>query len=113
MRVGDGEEVGARIVTVDEQTARCSCESSAVHVIGVVPIGKGDPEAGEHEAETGGTPPFTVGVRVTVIGRPSGDVNTGVGHAIVTGIVAAPVLPDSSGEERPGTPSLRNACMMK
>ena len=108
-----GGPEAARIVTVDVQTARWSRESSAVQVIGVLPTGNGDPEAGEQEAPTGGTPPFTVGVRVTLIGRPSGDVSTGDGHPIVIGLVVAPVVAETSGDERPGTPSLRNACMTK
>src|SRR5688572_28659980 len=86
--------------------------STAVHVKGVVLTGNSDPETGEQEADTGVTPPTTVGVRVTAIGLPSSDVNTGDGHVMV-GPVDVGTRPDTSEEGGPIALALSYDCTAK
>jgi hypothetical protein len=78
-----------------------------VHANEVVPTENSEPDAGEQLVETGATPPLAVGVNVTEIGLPSGEVNTGEGHEIVrAGTEAAATLPDISGAAGPSVPAL-------
>jgi hypothetical protein len=72
----------------------------------VVPTENSEPDAGEQLVEIGATPPLTVGVNVTEIGLPSGEVNTGEGHEIErTGTAADGTLPDISGVPAPSVPA--------
>jgi hypothetical protein len=74
----------------------------------VVPTENCDPDAGEQLVEIGATPPLTVGVNVTEMGLPSGEVNTGEGHEIErTGTEAeAGALPDTSVAGAPSVPAV-------
>src|SRR5688572_27483844 len=94
------------------QDPSCEPASTAVHVKGVVRTGTGAPETGEQEADTGVTPPTTVGVRVTAIGLPSSDVNTGDGHVMV-GPVDVGTRPDTSEEGGPIALALSYDCTAK
>jgi hypothetical protein len=75
-----------------------------LHVNEVVPTANSEPDAGEQLVEIGVTPPVTVGVNVTDIGFPSGDVNTGEGHEIAR--VGADTRPETSGDGGPFVPPL-------
>jgi hypothetical protein len=48
--------------------------SVTVHVVGVVPTGKSDPDAGEQAARSGAVPPLKSGANATTTGPPSVDV---------------------------------------
>jgi hypothetical protein len=97
--IASGVLVGGLYVTTtdvlhDEVNFR---ESVAVHVVGVEPTGKSDPDAGEHVAVTGAVPPDTAGEKVTTTGLPSVDEPTGTGHWMAGGAPGAPdVMPDTS-----------------
>jgi hypothetical protein len=75
-----------------------------VQVNEVVPTENSEPDAGEQFVEIGATPPLTVGVNVTEMGLPSGEVNTGDGHEIER--TGADTLPDTSGDGEPSVPAL-------
>jgi hypothetical protein len=104
---------GATTTTVDVQAAFRCIESVAVQVKEVLPTEKTEPDAGEQAMVTGGAPPLTVGVSVTGIGLPSGDVKTGEGQVAVIGGITAGVLPLTSPDPGPEAPVLSNAWMMK
>jgi hypothetical protein len=72
----------------------------------VVPTENSEPDAGEQLVETGATPPLTVGVNVTEIALPSGEVNTGEGHEIERAGTGPATLPDISEEGEPSVPAL-------
>jgi hypothetical protein len=72
----------------------------------VVPTENSEPDAGEQLVETGATPPLAVGVNVTEIGLPSGEVNTGEGHEIERAGTGPATLPDISGAAGPSVPAL-------
>jgi hypothetical protein len=74
--------VGGLYVTTTDvvHDARNCSASTAVQVAGVDPTGKSDPDAGEHEAVTGATPPDTAGENVIETGLPSVDDAIGDGH---------------------------------
>jgi hypothetical protein len=77
-----------------------------VQVNEVVPTENSEPDAGEQFVEIGATPPLTVGVNVTEMGLPSGEVNTGDGHEIERTGTGADTLPDTSGDGEPSVPAL-------
>ena len=107
-----GVVVDAFTTTPAVHEAFCCAASTAVHVNDVVPTGKSDPDGGEHVADTGVTPPETVGVRVTAIALPSSDVITGDGQVIV-GPVDVRTRPETSDERGPMTLSLSYDCTTK
>jgi len=72
----------------------------------VVPTENSEPDAGEQLVETGATPPLTVGVNVTEMGLPSGEVNTGEGHEIERTGTGAGTVPDISCDGEPSVPAL-------
>jgi hypothetical protein len=72
----------------------------------VVPTENFEPDAGEQLVEIGATPPLTVGVNVTEMELPSGEVNTGEGHEIERTGTAAATLPEISGDGEPSVPAL-------
>ena len=72
----------------------------------VVPTENFEPDAGEQLVETGATPPVIAGVNVTEMELPSGEVNTGDGHAIDRAGIAAGTLPEISGDGEPSVPAL-------
>jgi hypothetical protein len=72
----------------------------------VVPTENFEPDAGEQLFETGATPPLTVGVNVTEMELPSGEVNTGDGHEIERAGSAAGTLPEISEDGEPSVPAL-------
>ena len=72
----------------------------------VVPTENFEPDAGEQLVETGATPPLIVGVNVTEMELPSGEVNTGDGHEIDRAGTAAGTLPEISGDGEPSVPAL-------
>ena len=72
----------------------------------VVPTENFEPDAGEQLVEIGATPPLAVGVNVTEMELPSGEVNTGEGHEIESAGTAVGTLPDISGDGVPSVPAL-------
>jgi hypothetical protein len=88
--------------------------SVAVHVAGVEPTGKSEPDAGEHVPLIGVVPPYTVAENVTITGLPSVDEATGVGHRISGGRFGRPgVMPDTSYDGGPIVPAESYARTMK
>jgi hypothetical protein len=79
--------------------------STAVQENEVVPTENFEPDAGEQLVETGATPPLTVGVNVTEMELPSGEVNTGDGHEIESAGTAAGTLPEISADGEPSAPA--------
>jgi hypothetical protein len=53
-----------------------------VHVKGVVPRLKSEPDGGEHPDVTGAVPPLMVGANVTTTGVPVDDTARGAGQTI-------------------------------
>jgi hypothetical protein len=72
----------------------------------VVPTENFEPDAGEQLVEIGATPPLTVGVNVTEMALPSGEVNTGEGHEIERSGTEVGTLPDISPDGAPSVPAL-------
>jgi hypothetical protein len=72
----------------------------------VVPTENFEPDTGEQFVEAGATPPLIVGVNVTAMELPSGEVNTGDGHEIERAGTAAGTLPEISGDGEPSAPAL-------
>lgn len=107
-----GVVVDAFTTTRDLHEAFCCAASTAVHLNDVVPTGKSDPDGGEHVDDTGGTPPVTVGVRVTAIALPSSEVITGDGQ-VIDGSVDVGTRPEISDERIPTTLSLSCDCTTK
>jgi len=76
-------------VTLDVHDAVASFASVALHVSGVLPTGKSDPEAGVHREEIGAVPPETIGANDTGTALPAIDVADGAGHMIASGALDA------------------------
>jgi hypothetical protein len=93
--------------------AFCCAASTAVQANDVVPTENCEPDAGEQLVEIGATPPPTVGVNVTEMGLPSGEVNTGEGHEIESTGTGPATLPDISGVGEPTVPALSYDCTLK
>ncbi len=75
--------------------------SVAVHVAGVEPTGKSEPDAGVHDALTGAVPPETAGEKATTTGLRVVDEATGVGHWMTGRALGVPdVKPDTSNDGR-------------
>jgi hypothetical protein len=72
------------MTTFDLQEAFCWRASTALQVNGALPIGKSEPDVGEHVVVIGVTSPVTVGVSVTETAFPSNDVNSGEGHEMAS-----------------------------
>jgi hypothetical protein len=72
----------------------------------VVPTENREPDAGEQLVEIGATPPLTVGVNVTEMALPSGEVSTGEGHEIERAGTAVATFPDTSEDADPSAPAL-------
>jgi len=88
--------------------------SVAVHVAGVEPTGKSEPDAGEHVPLIGAVPPYTLAENVTTTGLPSADEATGAGHRISGGRFGSPgVMPDTSYEGGLNVPAASYARTMK
>ena len=103
--VGAGQRIvgggtAAYVTTTDVLHDACACRASvAVHVVGVEPTGKSDPDAGEQEAVTGATPPDAIGEKLTATGLPSIDDPIGVGHSMRGAAAEMPaVMPATSSE---------------
>jgi hypothetical protein len=93
--------------------AFCCAASTAVQANEVVPTENGEPDAGEQLVEIGAAPPLTLGVNVTEMGLPSGEVNTGEGHEIERAGTDPATLLDISGDGEPAVPALSYDCTMK
>jgi hypothetical protein len=86
--------VGPTTTAVEAQDAVWPVASFALHVNGVKPTGKRDPDAGTHDVEIGAVPPDTVGENPSTIGEPVLDVPDGAGHATLM----PPVICETSAE---------------
>ena len=107
--VGSGAgwvDVDVVTTTLEVHEAFCCAASAAVQVNDVVPTENSEPDAGEQLVEIGATPPLTVGLNVTEMGLPSGEVNTGEGHEIERTGTAVGTLPDISGDGAPSVPAV-------
>ena len=103
----------ADTTTTDAHEAFCFNASIAVQVKEVLPTAKSEPDAGEHAVVIGWTPPLAVGVSVTDMDFPSGDVKTGDGHETATGWGASGVRPATSDVPGPTSPVLSYDCTIK
>ena len=105
--VATGATGGLYVTTTDVLHDALNLRASVtVHVAGVEPTGKSEPDAGEHVPLIGAVPPYTAGENVTTTGLPSADEATGAGHWISGGGFGTPgVMPDTSYEGGPIVPA--------